>query len=228
MFLHIPGSLEWTILFLAIKWPTLRIAETSLLSEFAGLTSKKETSVHKSVWKGHPIMETRSDIESDLFVDAGNCTVPDYRRDVSLRESLDKLAFRFFKLFAQYESTMKEHNFFSVKNGGEISVAWDRFANEVIGADFRNSLGERASAADYILQNPPMKQSVNKDGKIIWKEVSNKDKSAQALFGHIRRVRNNLFHGAKFNGTWFDPERSRVLLENSFLILKHYRAWLGH
>ena len=108
---------------------------------------------------------------------------------------LDELAFQFFKLFAQYESTLKERGFFRRGGRGEVLVDWDRFANEVIGPNFRNDLG---NAANYILQNPPMKQSVNEDGKIIWIEVPNDDQSVQALIGHICRIRNNLYHGAKY------------------------------
>ena len=46
---------------------------------------------------------------------------------------LDDLAFRFFKLFAQYESTMKERGFFRVIRQDQILVDWDRFANEIVG-----------------------------------------------------------------------------------------------
>lgn len=143
-----------------------------------------------------------------------------------MQKRLDNLAFRFFKLFAQYESTLKERGFFRADNRARISVDWGRFANEVVGEDFGNHLGEQASAADYILQYPPMRQSVNNAGKIIWEEVSNADRSVQMLFSHICRVRNNLFHGAKFNHTWFDPERSKQLLESSLTVLEHYRTWL--
>ena len=145
-----------------------------------------------------------------------------------MERQLDDLAFCFFKLFAQYESTMKERNFF---HGGSksrgIVVDWDRFANEVVGPEFIKDLGENTCAASYILKNPPMKQVVNASGKIIWEDVSSNDQSVQVLFGHICRVRNNLFHGAKFNGTWFDPERSKILLQSSLAILEHYRKWLS-
>ena len=147
-------------------------------------------------------------------------------RNMCMCKSLDDLACRFFKLFAQYESTLKERDYFRVGNRDRIIVDWDRFANEIIGQDFRNDLGEQASAADYILECPPMRQSINDEHRIIWKEVPNSDKSVQVLFGHICRVRNNLFHGAKFNGTWFAPERSRLLLENSLIVLEHYRKKL--
>lgn len=57
-----------------------------------------------------------------------------------MEEKLDKLAFRFFKLFAQYESSLKERGFFFVNSRGRIFVDWSRFAKEVIGQDFRNYL----------------------------------------------------------------------------------------
>jgi len=143
-----------------------------------------------------------------------------------MEEDLDNLAFRFFKLFAQYESTLKERDFFRV-NGGRIVVDWNRFATHVVGTTFKKDLNDLRLSADYILQNPPMKQAVNADGKIIWEPVSNVDQSVQALFGHICRTRNNLFHGAKFNGTWFSPERSEALIQHSLAILEHYSPWLS-
>jgi hypothetical protein len=44
---------------------------------------------------------------------------------------LDSLAFQFFKLFAQYKSTLKERRFFRV-NGNRTQVDWNRFAVEYI------------------------------------------------------------------------------------------------
>lgn len=146
-----------------------------------------------------------------------------------MNEHLDNLAYRFFKLFAQFESTLKERDFFRADRNGNVLVDWDRFANEVIGKNFINNLGPLEQAAEYILSKPPMKQVVDPTmNKIIWAEVPNTDRSVQALIGHICRTRNNLFHGAKFNGSWFDPERSRLLLENGLSILEHYRPWLNH
>ncbi|TWH71500.1 hypothetical protein LX59_01788 [Azomonas agilis] len=141
---------------------------------------------------------------------------------------LDHLAFRFFKLFAQYESTLKEREHFQPGKNGTINVDWDRFANEVVGPNFIVNLGDNSSAAEYILESPPMKQSIGDDGRIVWKEVPNTERSAQILFAHICRMRNNLFHGAKFNGTWFDPDRSTALLECGLMILEHYGKWLQH
>ena len=140
-----------------------------------------------------------------------------------MNDHLDQLAFSFFKLFARYESSLKERGFFQARNG-KILVDWDHFANEVIGGDFMNDLGKKVEYAKFILDEPPNRQVANDAGKIIWQEVSNQEKSVQSLFGHISRVRNNLYHGAKFNGTWFAPERSKALLSASLEILEHYKS----
>lgn len=141
-------------------------------------------------------------------------------------QQLDLLAFEFFKLFARYESSLKEEGFFAV-NRGKVIVDWDRYANEVIGNNFLADLGEVKVAAEYILKLPPKKQSVNELNEIIWVDVPNNERSVQILFAHISRVRNNLYHGAKFNGTWFDPVRSKLLLSNSLAVLNHFKSGLG-
>lgn len=143
-----------------------------------------------------------------------------------MNEDLDQLAFKFFKLFAQYESSLKERGFFRADGSGNVNVDWDRFANEVVGKDFKSKLGHLRAASDYILNEPPMKQVVEQS-KIVWADVPNTDQSVQALFGHICRIRNNLFHGAKFNASWFDPERSNTLLRHGLDLLEHYRAKVG-
>ena len=141
--------------------------------------------------------------------------------------NLDNIAFDLFKIFAQYESSLKENGYFQSNNGQKIIVDWDRFVNEKIGQSFLELLEDKEQSAIYILENPPKKQVINGDNQIIWQDVPNNERSVQTLFGHISRVRNNLFHGAKFNGTWFDPERSKLLMEHSLVILKHFKMELN-
>lgn len=136
---------------------------------------------------------------------------------------LDELACKFFKLFAQYESSLKEQGYFRTDRLNQPEADWDRFVNEKIGTDFLQKLEKKSALAEYILEYPPMKQVVN-EGKIIWQEVSNSERSVQTLFGHIRRIRNNLHHGAKFNDTWFAPERSQKLISNALEILIHFKS----
>lgn len=143
-----------------------------------------------------------------------------------MTDRLDQLAFRFFKLFAQYESTLKDKDFFRTDKSKNVIVDWDRFSNEIIGANFRVELGEAAPAAEYILNSPPKRQIVS-NGKVVWADVLASENSVQILFSHICRVRNNLFHGAKFGESWFDPERSDLLLAHSLSVLEKFRGKAG-
>lgn len=142
-------------------------------------------------------------------------------------DELDQMAFSFFKLFAHYESELKQQGYFQVNNGGKIIVDWDKFVNEQIGKDFLKRLGQDHNAALYILSHPPKKQVVDSHGDIVWAEVPNNECSVQTLFGHISRIRNNLYHGAKFNGTWFDPERSNQLLKCALVVLEAFKKDAG-
>jgi len=144
---------------------------------------------------------------------------------MEIETNLDQLAFHFFKLFAQYESSLKERGFFNTDRNGNIYVDWDRFANEIVGKDYRVKLATVSEAVEYILNTPPKKQSSD-DNRIVWIDVPNTEKSVQILFSHICRVRNNLFHGAKFNGTWNDPKRSELLLKHSLDILSAIRHFI--
>ena len=138
-------------------------------------------------------------------------------------QRLDELACKFFKLFTQYESSLKEIGYFRSDRHNQPEADWDKFANEKIGSDFLQKLENKSELAMYILENPPMRQVVE-NGQIVWQEVSNNEKSVQVLFGHIRRIRNNLHHGAKFNATWFDPERSQKRISNALAILTHFKS----
>ncbi|MBB3231148.1 hypothetical protein [Halomonas stenophila] len=44
---------------------------------------------------------------------------------------LDNLAFRFFKLFAQYEHALKAMKYARTGAGGQVEPEWDRFSNGV-------------------------------------------------------------------------------------------------
>jgi hypothetical protein len=135
---------------------------------------------------------------------------------------LDTIAFRLFKLFAQYEYALKVMGFVKATKTGAAEPDWDRFAKEV-GRDLLN-MDEPSivKAREYLLSEPPKRQ-VFSNGKVIWADVDNKDKSVNALFGHIRRVRNNLYHGGKFNHQWFAPERSLPLMKATIILLSILR-----
>jgi hypothetical protein len=132
---------------------------------------------------------------------------------------LDKLAFRFFKLFAQYEYALKAMGYGTAGSKGQAEPDWDRFSNEIGAVIMTLEDAALAEARLYILEHPPKRQ-IWVDGAVQWQDVPNDERSPQLLFAHIRRVRNNLYHGGKFNGRWIDPDRSAQLMGKAMLILE--------
>jgi hypothetical protein len=135
---------------------------------------------------------------------------------------LDTLAFNFFKLFAQYEYALKAMRFARSGSGGQAEPDWDRFANETGHLIFDEASEELTDAINYLFEHPPKKQIIY-EGALAWQPVPNNERSPQILFSHIRRVRNNLYHGGKFNGRWFDPDRSEQLINKSLVVLSALR-----
>ncbi|GAB3255039.1 hypothetical protein [Chitinimonas naiadis] len=133
---------------------------------------------------------------------------------------LDELAFQFFKLFAQYEYALKAMGYGRAAQKTSAAEAdWDRFANEVGTVLLSDQNQGVIEARTYIFERPPKRQ-VWLDGAVEWSVVADTERSAQTLFAHIRRVRNNLYHGGKFNGHWIDPDRSEELISKSLLLLQ--------
>lgn len=133
---------------------------------------------------------------------------------------LDRLAFRFFKLFAQCEYALKAMGYGRAGKADAAEPEWDRFANEEGTLLLRVESAGIVAARTYLFENPPKRQ-VWVNGSVAWTTVPNTERSAQILFAHIRRVRNNLYHGGKFHGRWIDPDRSSELISKSLLLLEH-------
>jgi len=129
-------------------------------------------------------------------------------------ENLEKLAIELFKKFARMEYALKAAGF---HNGeGRAEPNWDKFACTIQGQLEHDSV--IAEAVKYMKEQPPKKQVV-RDGLLEWEVAKPSASETHELLLCVRRVRNNLFHGGKFNGHWFAPERSETLLRNSLSIL---------
>lgn len=130
---------------------------------------------------------------------------------------LDQLAGRLFRVFSRAEYALKAAGY---NNGdGAAEANWRRFALAVEGL-IANPANLELQEAIYFFFNEPPKKQVIASGVIQW-EVSEPATNSQAdkLLIYVRRVRNNLFHGGKFNSHWFEPERSEPLLRHSLSIL---------
>jgi len=131
---------------------------------------------------------------------------------------LHALAAELFRVFSRTEYALKASGF---NNGdGPAEANWGQFARAIEGFIARPPSPKLREARDFILREPPKKQFIV-DGRMQWRDVvPNTDSNADALFQYIRRVRNNLFHGGKFNGDWFAPERSKQLITASLALLE--------
>ncbi|MBK5016684.1 hypothetical protein [Pantoea sp. S62] len=131
---------------------------------------------------------------------------------------LNKLCFEFFTEFARYEFFLKITGL--TQGEGDAKANWDRYALEVEEIIASPDTAELKDAIDYILTHPPKKQIV-RNRVLLWDERPVQGRSkAQQVFLLIRRIRNNLFHGGKFNSHWFEPERSELLMQHALIILK--------
>lgn len=130
---------------------------------------------------------------------------------------LDDLAGELFHVFSRLEYSLKATGY---NNGdGKAEANWRKFALDVEGLIANPTPKPLKDAIDFILNAPPKKQVI-RNGLIKWETAEPTTNSlADKLLIYIRRVRNNLFHGGKFNGHWFDPERSEPLLRNSLVVL---------
>lgn len=133
------------------------------------------------------------------------------------RDELDRLAGKMFQTFARVEYALKAAGFNA--GDGDAKADWTAFARSVP-ALFDDPQDEAVrEAVSYILAHPPRKQVVE-NNVLQWKAVAPGTalRSDEVLI-YVRRVRNNLFHGGKFNGHWFEPQRSKELLCHSLVIL---------
>jgi hypothetical protein len=127
----------------------------------------------------------------------------------------------FFLTFARAEFALKNSGF--VKgNEGKVSPDWDGFAASITDTFTKHKSDDLRQAANYILDNPPMKQ-VLRQNTLMW-EANVPDgnlKEIEVLIRLVRRIRNNLFHGAKHNITVFeDTERTSQLLKSSLIVIQ--------
>jgi hypothetical protein len=131
------------------------------------------------------------------------------------------LVLEFFLRFARFEFALKASGY---ANGDHSPVdpAWDRFGRD-ISVDFdRRRSAELDRACEYYLLHPPNKQ-VLANGSLAWSTDLPVDRArdTELLVALVRRVRNNLFHGGKYNaGLHEETARSEELLRGGLLILE--------
>jgi hypothetical protein len=132
---------------------------------------------------------------------------------------IDQLAFSFFREFARCEYCLKAVGL-REPNRRDPTADWGEFANQVHAVFTVPPSQQVADAIRYYTEHPPKKQVV-RDALLDWANVQpNHGSQAELVLRLVCRVRNNLFHGGKFNGHWFEPQRSEELIRHALCILE--------
>ena len=140
-----------------------------------------------------------------------------------------ELLLNFFLTFAQFEYALKASGFFKHPSTStnntlrppDAQPDWDRFAVSLRDSFQIDRSDELLYACQYIMESPPWKQVIINDA-VAWDSPirPEHEQDIDFIMRMIRCIRNNLFHGGKFNNEWFEQaERTERLLECSLVIL---------
>ena len=120
-------------------------------------------------------------------------------------------------LFSRFEYALKRTDKYLGGNEKRVWANWGKFAQDHKDLFDEEKTPELKSAVEYLQKHPPKKQ-ILKNGKLGWKDVSKQNTPLlQQVLSAIGRVRNNLFHGGKFQT---DPGRNRDLLNSCVTVLE--------
>lgn len=146
--------------------------------------------------------------------------MPDY---VTLFEPEDQQrVFRFLALFARWECALKRSHFARAGAHRQAEADWNAFADTVAGALDGVQVANYATARDHMLSNPPRRQCLE-DGQLRWRPNPRRanESDARYLFRVVKDVRNNLFHGGKYQGGPFhELARDRRLIDSATQVLE--------
>lgn len=131
------------------------------------------------------------------------------------------LLFTFFICFAKFEFSLKVSGF-AKGDIHRVSPDWDKYAHSIKKSFDKTVNKSLAEAVDYFLLNPPWRQILI-DGEVAWDSIAPNStlSEIERVLLLIRRERNNLFHGGKFNNEVFESkDRTEHLLNSSLIVLE--------
>ncbi len=129
----------------------------------------------------------------------------------------------FFVTFSRFECALKATGFASGDNN-RVKANWDTFTSSIRESFDKAKTGPVESAINYLSNHPPRVQNYDR-GQLGWNErvFQANEPLINKLSLSIRDVRNNLFHGGKFNGSYQeDVSRNFILLKHSIEILNYW------
>lgn len=138
------------------------------------------------------------------------------------------LVLRFFVTFARFEFALKNSGFFKPRRAPadefpDAQSDWEAFASSIRDTFAPGHNQPLSEACDYLLRlNGPWREVVAGD-KVMWDTTPPPENLPEVnrVLLCVRRVRNNLFHGAKFTTIPVgDAARNALLLERSLVVLE--------
>ena len=131
-----------------------------------------------------------------------------------------ELILQFFLVLSRMEFALKVSGF---ATGTENSVKpdWDGYARRIRDTFSKRETPDLLEASNYYLNTPPQKQ-VLRNGGLAWSStMPTNSAEIDVLLMLVRRVRNNLFHGGKYNSQAHDETaRNESLLRYGITILE--------
>lgn len=135
-----------------------------------------------------------------------------------------KLVGEFFITFSRFECALKATITYANGNQRKVEPNWDSFVASIRDSFDKTKNQELNDAVDFLLNSPPRIQSLN-GGNITWRNrvFQDNEREINKLCLHIRDIRNNLFHGGKFNGVYQqDVSRNYKLINSAMIILNEW------
>ena len=135
--------------------------------------------------------------------------------DLRAANQLPPRSDEFFRIFARFEFALKMAGYCQLQKD-KVEIDWDGFANNPrMGKPFFE-IAMTSSLCPTILTDPPKAETIS-NGQWGFASSAEKPASVQDLMGHVRRVRNNMFHGGKyFDG---DEGRDAALVSEAIAVL---------
>ena len=130
------------------------------------------------------------------------------------------LVLEFFLVLSRMEFALKVTGF-AIGSETDVKPNWDGFAQELREDFNKEATPELLEASNYYLNLPPQKQ-VLQNGGLSWSSaMPNNSAEIEKLLILVRRVRNNLFHGGKYNHQGHEETaRNESLLRHGITILR--------
>lgn len=143
--------------------------------------------------------------------------------DEGFSQEEKKRLIEFFISFSRFEYALKASGFVNLQ-GNRIYANWDLFIASIIDNFIQTKNDNLNSAVNYIIDNPPRIQSLV-GGAVMWRDrqLQENEPLINKLRLHISDIRNNLFHGGKFNGSYqAEIARNNELIKSALIILNEW------